>query len=199
LETSSVRTEVSELRSNTSAPLKEVFVVSAKRKEEMPQVIDLNALQTSISRGIIEGTAGVVSSIADSAKKRHDLREIVDSQMNKVWELDGDVKLLKGMMSRLIGTGDESSGMVPRLERDMSALGKNVAALTTTVQDVQSDVTDMKGNIKTILDAQTKQNSFQAGILGGAAVGKWLVGTCITVIIGVITGLIWLFGHGIKP
>jgi hypothetical protein len=163
------------------------------------QPIDLHALTSAISKGIVEGTTGVVSGLAESAKKRHDFREIVDQNVHKVWELDGEVKLLKGMMTSLIGTGDGSSGMVPRLERDMSALGKDMASVKATVQEMQADISGINRNIETILAAQQEQQNFVSEVKGGSLVGKFLIGMSVTVIMGVVSGLLWLMTHGVKP
>lgn len=157
-------------------------------------VVDLNRLQESISSGIISGTAGVVAGFAAEASKRHDMRGVVDQTQQKVYELDREVVLLKGMMTALIGKGDGETGMVPRVERDMSGLKTVVTTLQGQIRELDDKVEGMAANIQTIMDKQGTQTSFMAG-WKGVYIAVGLAATCCTVIGGIVAGVIWLYHH----
>jgi hypothetical protein len=159
--------------------------------------INYEDLRTAICKGVAEGNAPLVAGLVATAEKRHDFRDAMQTNVDKVYQLDGEIKLLKGMMVSLMGTGDGSGGVVPRLERDMSKLGTDMASITAEMKEVRSDVSSMKDDVKAIRDAQTKQENWSSEVKGGTATGKWLIGMAITVISGVISAMAYLFSHGI--
>jgi hypothetical protein len=161
--------------------------------------LDLNALSMAICKGVVEGNAPLVTMLSTQGEKRHDLRNSVQENTDKVYALDSEVKLLKGVIVSLVGDGTGSSGMVPRLERDLHTLGSDMSAVKTEMREVRADVSGIRDDIKAIRSAQSEQRSWIDGASGAGAVGKFLIGACIAVIGGVITVLVWLFGHGIKP
>ena len=147
--------------------------------------LDLNSLSKSLSDGITAGTAQVVSSFAASAESSR-----------KVTELDKEVGLVKGYLTSLIGaTADGSTGMVPRLERDMQELKTDMTTVKSEVRELKVTVDEMGKNIKTIMEAQADQASWMAGWRGvGVAIG--IAATCITIIGGIVAAIIWLYrGH----
>jgi len=175
-------------------------VVATRRKDPMDQSqLDLNALTVAVSKGIIDGTANVVAGFATAAEKRHAMQNDLQDSTHKVYELDGEIKLLKGMMISLMGNGDGSSGVVPRLEKDMSTLGTDMASVKAEMREVRSDISSMKDDVKAIRDAQIKQENWSAGVKGGTSVGRWLIGMAVTVISGIISIVVYLFAHGLKP
>lgn len=164
----------------------------------MAQVaLDLNALSAAICKGVVEGNVALVSELSKQAEKRHDLRDAVQANADKVWEIDGELKLLKGVMVTLVGSGDGSSGMVPRLEKDLKSLGDDMSSVKSDMREVQGHVSGIRDDVKTILESQSTQRSFVDG-WKGVAVALGIVGTCFTIIGGIITGLVWLFQHGAK-
>jgi hypothetical protein len=110
----------------------------------------------------------------------------------------GELKLLKGVIVSLVGSGDGSSGMVPRLEKDLKQMSGGVVLLGAEVRDMRADVNNIGNDIRAIRSSQTEAKSWMDGWRGvGIAVG--IIGTCATVIGGIITGIVWLFTHGVKP
>lgn len=161
-----------------------------------PTTIDLKALSDSICDGIVKGTAGVISEFSRGADSRHKLANDVQVSMNKVYELDKEMVLVKGMLVALIGKdADGSSGLVPRMDSDMKELKTDVTTIKGEMREMKEDFGAMAANIKTILAAQSKQTSWTDGWRG---VGFAVVfgATCVTVIGGVVAGLLWLYQHG---
>jgi hypothetical protein len=162
-----------------------------------PNTIDLPGLSTAICKGIVEGNSAMAAALIAEANRRHALRDMVQTNTDKVWEIDGELKLLKGVMVTLVGSGDGSTGMVPRLERDMRSLGEDVAGIKTDMREVQGDVAGIRQDITKILNSQAGQQGWMDGWKGvGVALG--IIGTCVTVVGGIITALIWLYAHGIR-
>ena len=172
--------------------------MAANQREESvaisQSVVNLDKLESAISKGIIAGTAGVVTSFATESSKRHDLRNTVDQTMQKVYDLDREVVLLKGMMTSLIGKGDGETGMVPRLERDMSSLGKEMTEVKTEVQELRADVASVKEDVQAIRAAQANQTSFTDG-WRGVGVFLGIMATVISIVGGTVLGIIWLYRH----
>jgi hypothetical protein len=163
----------------------------------MAPTIATNALSAAICKGVTEGNASLVQAILGQSDKRHDLRNAVQQNADKVWEVDGELKLLKGIMVTLVGSGDGSTGMVPRLEVDMKKLGGDMASLKVEISEVRSDVGVINRNIESIMNAQSIQKSWTDGWKGvGVAIGS--IAACITVIGGVIGVVVWLFTHGVR-
>lgn len=159
---------------------------------------DLNALSTAICKGVVEGNAALVANLVAQDAQRHNLRTAVQQNADKVWEIDGELKLVKGVMVSLVGNGDGSSGMVPRLERDLKQMGGDVVLLGAEVRDMRADVSNIGSDIRAIRSSQTEAKSWMDGWRGvGIAVG--IIGTCASVVGGIVTALIWLFTHGVKP
>jgi hypothetical protein len=155
-----------------------------------PSSLDMNALSSAVCKGLIEGNAPLVAAIVSGRNANHDVREHLQINTDKIYSLDTEVKLLKGVILSLNGTGDGSTGSVPRLESGMSALRADVSGL-------RSDVTSMKAAVDKLTAGQAEQKSWTDGWKGiGVAVA--LIGTCFTVIGGIITALVWLFQHGVK-
>jgi outer membrane murein-binding lipoprotein Lpp len=156
--------------------------------------LDLNTLSAAICKGVVEGNAGLVTSLASYGTQNHTLRDKVQQNADKVWEIDGELKLLKGVIVSLVGSGDGSSGMVPRLERDLKQVGDKVVTLSSEVQELRTDVSNIGSDIRAIRESQGESKTFMDGWRGvGIAVG--IMGMCATVIAGVVTALFWLFMH----
>lgn len=143
--------------------------------------IKLDALQTAVCRGVVEGNKELVAAFLDERIKRHDLRDDLQTVVNKTSELDGEVKLIKGVIVTLVGNGDGSSGMVPRLEKDMKAMGEDIANLASDVRDVTTTVNVMAENIKTLLEKQEKSTGFMAGF-NGAKIAVTILGTIVAIL-----------------
>lgn len=164
----------------------------------MAPSFDLNALSTAICKGVVEGNAALVANLVAQDAQRHNLHDAVQQNADKVWEIDGELKLLKGVIVSLVGSGDGSSGMVPRLEKDLKQMSGDVVLLGAEVRDMRADVNNIGNDIRAIRSSQTEAKSWMDGWRGvGIAVG--IIGTCTTVIGGIITGIVWLFTHGVKP
>ena len=159
--------------------------------------IDLKALADSISDGIIRGNASVISSFTNESDRRHSLANAVQQNADKVYQLDKEMVLVKGMLVALIGKdADGTTGLVPRMDSDMRELKTDVVIIKGEMKEMKDDMSAMASNIRVILDAQGRTNSWMDGWRGvGAAIA--LGATCVTLIGGVIMALWWLYQHGI--
>ena len=158
--------------------------------------LKLDSLTTAICRGVVEGNRELVAVLGEDRNKRHDLRGVVDGQGNKLHELDSEIKLLKGFIFTLMGNGDGSTGMVPRLERDVREMGEsistlatNVATVTVTVQNVADDVKAVLAEQKKLAAEQDTSKNFMAG-WSGAKVALSIVISVMTAVIGILTFLL---------
>ncbi len=156
-----------------------------------PSTLDLNALSASICRGIVEGNGPLVSAIIAASDKGQEIKAAVAQNSAKNWELDGEVKLIKGVIVALQGNGDGSTGMVPGMQRDMKAIGDQVARLTSAVDGMALQVSKlMKGH--------AEQKSWTDGWKGvGIAIG--IMSACLTMVGTLIAAIVWLFTHGVRP
>lgn len=141
----------------------------------MPQsaVLNLDALQAAVCKGVVEGNRGLVTAITEVRDKNHDLRGVVQANADKVYALDREVGLLKGFIYTLMGSGDGSTGSVPRLEREVSEMGEKLTALTVTVNS-------MAANITTLVEAKEKSTGFMAGF-SGAKVALGILATVVAI------------------
>jgi hypothetical protein len=113
---------------------------------------------------------------------------MVQSNIDKIYALDTEVKLLKGVILSLNGTGDGSTGSVPRLEAGMSALRSEVGGL-------RSDVTSIKDAVDKLTAGAGDQKAWTDG-WKGVAVALGVIGTCLTIMGTLVAGAVWLFQHG---
>jgi len=141
--------------------------------------VNLIELGTTISKGIQLGNEELLKVITIQSEKRHDLIQTVQSVVEKVYNLDAEVKLSKGMLVSLIGMGDGSTGSVPRIESDMRSLKNDMATTKSEMTEVKSEMTKMGADVKALLN-------IKAEFKGGAVVSKWVVTTCITIILSMI-------------
>jgi hypothetical protein len=156
--------------------------------------IDINALSAAICKGVAEGNALLIANLAAGNDPNHSLRNKVQANIDKTWELDGEIKILKGGFVSLIGAGDGTSGMVPRLEKDLKQVGEKVIFLSSEMQELRTDVSNIGSDIKSIRVSQGESKTWMDGWRGvGIALG--IMGTCATVIGGIVTALFWLFMH----
>ena len=163
-----------------------------------PTQKELASLSKAIADGVSAGNDALLQSLTAQADKRHELRDKVQTTVDKVWEIDGELKLLKGIMVSLVGSGDGSTGMVPRLETDLKTLGGDVAEMKSEMNQLGSDVRGIRQDIATIMTAQSTQKSWTDGWKGvGVAVS--IIAAALTAIGAMLTGMIWLFQHGVKP
>lgn len=149
----------------------------------------------AVAKGIVEGTLPLLKELSSHADKRHDLRNAMDTCANKVHELDSEVRGLKGVIFSLVGQGDGSTGLVPRVESEMKELKEDVATLKSDVGSIMEDIKAIRASQSKQDDLQTKSNSFMDNWKGvGIAIG--IMGTCVTIASGVVAALFWLFSHG---
>jgi hypothetical protein len=161
-----------------------------------PSQIDLKALSESIADGIIRGNSGVVTGFTTESDRRHRLADAIQSNTDKVYQLDKEMVLVKGMLVALIGKdADGSSGLVPRMDSDMKELKTDVVIIKGEMREMKDDVASMAANIKVIMDSQGKTNSWLDGWRGvGFAIG--FAATVIAVVGGIVSGLLWLYHNG---
>lgn len=141
----------------------------------------IDALQAAVCRGVVEGNRELVAAFLDERNKRHDLRNDVQNVTDKTHGLDSEIKLIKGVIVTLVGNGDGSSGMVPRLERDLKVVGEDVANLAGDVRAVTATVNGMAGDIKTLLENKEKSQGFMAG-WNGAKTAITILGTIVVIL-----------------
>jgi hypothetical protein len=158
--------------------------------------VDFRALTEAICEGIVRGNAGVVSAFSTERERRHALADDVQTNMNKVYELDKEMVLVKGMLVALIGKdADGTTGLVPRMDSDMRELKTDVTVIKGQVREISDNQEAMAVNIRSILATQGQQSSWMDGWKGvGVAIA---VGSCaITFVGGIIAALMWLYQHG---
>jgi hypothetical protein len=166
-------------------------VMDTSRGEHMATSTTVNlekltsSLATAVCKGVVEGNAQLIAVLAGEAKLRHDLRNTVDENAHKLWEHDGELKMLKGVIVSLTGNGDGSTGLVPRMEKDLRGVSEDVSTLKGDVRGLKQDVSTIMGDIKAIRHGQSVQKSFMDG-WKGVAVALGIVATCITVIGGIV-------------
>lgn len=140
--------------------------------------LNIDSLQAAVCKGVVEGNRELVAAITETRDKQHDLRGVAQANVDKVYALDREVGLLKGFIYTLMGSGDGSTGSVPRLERDVTAMGEKLTALTVTVNS-------MAANINTLVSKQEANDQFRWGWKGvAAAVG------IISAFIGIVAFLV---------
>jgi hypothetical protein len=157
------------------------------------------ALSMAISKGVTEGLSPLLSAIAGNSSKSHDLRNLVQVNTDKMYSLDGEVKLLKGFVVSLMGTGDGSSGSVPSLQKDVRLMGEDMSTLKSDVRDLRGDIRTIGEDLKAIRQAQANQDALTNKASGGLVAGRWLIGTFVTLILMIISTVVYLFSHGVKP
>lgn len=163
-----------------------------------PASVDYEKLAASLCRGIADGNRELVTAIVTAGDKRHELRDTVQQTVDKNWEIDGELKLLKGVMVTLVGDGSGASGLVNRLEKEVHGIGTRVTTLTTEVSGLRGDMERVAESIDILSKAQSKNRSFMDG-WKGVGIFLGIVGTCLTIMGSLIAGLIWLFTHGVSP
>lgn len=136
--------------------------------------ISLEALQVAVCSSVKEGNRELVAAITETRDKQHDLRGVVQANADKVYALDREVGLLKGFIYTLMGSGDGSTGSVPRLEREVNEMGQKLSALTVTVNS-------MAANITTLVEAKEKSSGFIAG-WSGAKTAITILGTIVAIL-----------------
>lgn len=147
--------------------------------------LKLDSLTTAICRGVVEGNRELVAVLLEERNKRHDLREKMQGVADKTYELDSEVKLIKGVIVTLVGNGDGSSGMVPRLERDMKAMGEDISSLASDVKVVTTTVNSMADDLKKLVEQQDKSQGFMAS-WSGAKTALTILGA----LVGILTFLL---------
>lgn len=152
--------------------------------------LNIDAFQAAVSRAVVEGNRELIAAIVGERTARHDLREKVQGVADKNYELDSEIRLLKGFMVTLVGNGDGSSGMVPRLEKDMKSMGEDIANLASDVRNVTSTVNAMAENVRTLLEKQEKSTGFMAGFTGAKV--------ALSVLAALASILAFLIGRGFK-
>jgi outer membrane murein-binding lipoprotein Lpp len=157
--------------------------------------LDLKALSAAICDGVTKGNESLIAALVTVSGNSHALRNQVQANVDKVWEIDGELKLLKGVTVMLVGSGDGSTGMVPRMEKELGEVKSDVSDLKSDVREVRGDVSTIMGDIKAIRESQATQKSFMDG-WKGVAVALGIVGACMTIIGTLIAGAVWLFQHG---
>jgi hypothetical protein len=160
--------------------------------------VDLAALGQAITRSIVDGNEALVRSLMDRSDRNHDLRGVVQANTDKVYALDAEVKLLKGVIVALNGSGDGSSGSVPRLEAGVTGLRSDVAALSGEVGAMRGEMRSMGLEVKALSAAQTQQKSWTDG-WKGVGVAITIMGACVGLMGAAAAAVIWLFSHGVKP
>lgn len=156
--------------------------------------MDYDRLVASISRGVADGNAALISQLVNRSDANHDLRGIVQVNIDKTYALDAEVKLLKGMIFSLLGNGDGSTGMVPGIQRNVTDMGGEVAGLKADIGQVKRDISGLDAKIDKMLIAQSEQKSWTDG-WKGVAVALGILGTCITIMGTLIAALVWLYTH----
>lgn len=152
--------------------------------------LNLDAMQSAVCRGVVEGNKELVAAFIGERKGRHDLRDVVQANSDKVYQLDAEVKLLKGFMVTLVGNGDGSTGMVPRLEKDMKSMGEDISSLTSDVREVTTALKAMAEDVRSLVEAKEKSQGFMAGF-SGAKIALAVISTIVTI-------LAFLIGRGFK-
>lgn len=153
--------------------------------------IDIKAIQTAICGGVVEGNKPLIEALLRDATKRHDVRNSFQAQTDKIYEIDGELKLVKGMLNTLMGSGDGNGGIVNRIDRDMGTLTEDVSAL-------KSQVSEINRKMDKVIAGNEKSSSFMDG-WKGVAMALGIIATCITAIGGMIGAMVFLFSHGLKP
>jgi len=100
----------------------------------------LQEFSSAICSGIIQGNTPLVTALADSSEKRHSVRNLAETALNKTYELDKEVIGLKGVMTMLTGKGDGETGLIARMDDEMQELKRDMAT-------VKSDMREMKGEV----------------------------------------------------
>ena len=140
-----------------------------------------NELVAAVCRGVAEGNKDLIAALNGTSSKRHELRDMVQTVVDKNYALDTEVKLLKGWMVTLVGDGSGSSGMVPRMEKDINEMKESVSRLS-------SDVRTMGADLRRLADNTDKNNEFRWGWKG--------VATAIGIITALIGVLVFFLGKG---
>jgi hypothetical protein len=137
---------------------------------------------------VVEGNKELAAAFLAERNDRHDIRNIVQANVSKVYELDGEVKLLKGVMVTLVGDGTGSSGMVPRLERDLKTVGEDVANLASDVREVNGKVDALTDGMRKLVQNSEKSQGFMSGFTGAKV--------ALGIIASIVAILAFLLGRG---
>jgi hypothetical protein len=137
---------------------------------------------------VVEGNRELIRAILADRDVKHALREKVQDVADKSFELDGEVKLIKGVLVTLVGNGDGSSGMVPRLERDLKSMGEDMSNLSSDVRALTLTMTTMAEDVRKLATQGEQSSGFIAGWTGAK--------TVLTIIGALITILAFLIGRG---
>jgi hypothetical protein len=164
--------------------------------------VKLNDLTNALSEAISKGNISLVNALEDNADRSVTLHSSVQENSKKVGELDTEVKLVKGVIVSLVGSGDGSSGLIPRMEKDMTGVVRDVSGIKSDIQGIKEDISQMLNNNKedrlalivamkedraammtemiAIRTSQSRQNTFLDGWKGvGKALGILAAGAGI--------------------
>ena len=143
--------------------------------------IKIDSLETAVCRGVVEGNKELIKAILEDRNSKHDLRDKVQDVADKTFELDGEVKLIKGVLITLVGNGDGSSGMVPRLERDLKSMGEDMSNLSSDVRALTLTMKSMAEDVHKLATQGEQSRGFMAG-WSGAKVALGILATLFSIL-----------------
>lgn len=163
------------------------------------QAIDFNllatAMATTMATAMGTALAPLVEALRQDQSYRHKLRNDIQGCVDKNAELDTEVRLLKGVQVQLMGDGSGTSGMLPALQREGTKTQNDVSELRSDMRLVKDTLERMERSMGQLQAGQVKSKTFMDGWRGlGVAIG--IIGTCVTIIGGIVAAVVWLYTHG---
>lgn len=149
--------------------------------------VDYAALRDAICKAIVEGNKPLIDSLGYTGDKRHELRNVIESLQHKVYEHDGELRLVKGGLITLMGTGDGSTGLVNRLDSEVTSIGSDVAELKGGMKLLNAGMDTLSAEVRQLALTTAKSTSFMDGWKG--------VGIAITIMAAMISIVAFVLQH----
>jgi len=154
---------------------------------EFAKTEGLNEWLAILSANISKEVAAGMELVKDSKEERHRVANLAQTAVDKATTNGHRITTLEERMEALLGDGTGSNG--------------RLAALSDTLRQTQLDMNEVKGDVKSIKDSISKMEPIaersKDAMSGGRAIA-WALGafaTIITVIGGVVGGVVWLYKH----
>jgi hypothetical protein len=147
----------------------------------------VQAIGASVGAAVTDALLPMLTAIRDESVKRHDANDSAQTALDLATVATADLKHLTRRVDALLGDGSGDNGQI--------------ASMQKTIRKTETDVTEIKGDMKTVLTALAKQetitsksSSFMDG-WKGVAVAIAVAASCFTLIGGIIAVVVWLYKH----
>lgn len=136
---------------------------------------------------LAEGIISLVEAVREDGVRRHNLRDTVQTTIEKVSILEKEVEWMKRTIHSIAGDGTGATGMLPDLQKGQQKTQIDITEVKGDMRDVKRDMEGVLSTLKDIKEGQQSSQSFM---------DKWGgVGVAIGILTAIGAVLVEYFKH----